>query len=137
MSGEQTCLVEPFCRKALVPASLLVAVLVALSGRYGFHRDELYFIESAKHAAWGYVDNPSITPMIGWLSQHVFGDSLSGLRALPAIEAGAIVVIVTAIAREVGATRSAQLLTAIVTATSSFVFAIGHLLTTPTFDVLM
>src|SRR3989449_9563540 len=32
-----------------------------LSGRYGYFRDELYFLDCARHLAWGYVD---MAPMI-------------------------------------------------------------------------
>jgi hypothetical protein len=123
-------------RPVAVPALVVGGVLMVVSARYGFHRDELYFIESAKHQAWGYIDNPSLTPAIGWLSRRLFGDSLFGLRVIPAMEVVALVVVVAAIARELGGDRSAQMLAAIVTATSALVLAIGHLLTTPTFDVL-
>lgn len=124
-------------RRVYGPAVSLTVLLLVVSARYGFHRDELYFIESAKHPAWGYIDNPSLTPMIGWLSRRLFGDSLFGLRVIPALEAGLIVVCVSMVARELGGERRAQLLTAVITATAGFIDAIGHLLTTPTFDVLI
>ena len=41
------------------------------------------------HSAWGYIDNPSLTPAVGWLSQRLFGDSALGLRVLPAVEVDA------------------------------------------------
>ncbi|CAN5630336.1 glycosyltransferase family 39 protein [soil metagenome] len=120
-----------------LPAVSVVAVLLAYAGRYGFHRDELYFIESMRHPAWGYIDNPSLTPAIGWVSRQLFGDSLVGLRVLPALEVGVLVVVVAVLARELGADRFAQRLAAVLAATSSFFLAIGHLLTTPTLDVLI
>jgi 4-amino-4-deoxy-L-arabinose transferase-like glycosyltransferase len=112
-------------------------VLLVLAPRYGFHRDELYFMTNAKHPAWGYVDHPPITPMMGWLSQQLFGDTVFGLRALTALVAAFIVIASAAVCAELGGDASATLLTAIATATTATVLAFGHMLTTPTVDVLV
>jgi hypothetical protein len=34
-------------------AAVLVAVLLLVAGRYGYHRDELYFLVASRHLAWG------------------------------------------------------------------------------------
>ncbi len=64
---------------------LKVATHVALIERYGYHRDELYFIECSKQLAWGYVDHPPLVPWIAALAGVLFDFSLFGLRILPAI----------------------------------------------------
>ncbi len=118
-------------------ASATVAVaLLATASRYGFHRDELYFMANAEHPAWGYVDHPPLTPMFGRLSQQLFGDSVFGLRVLPALAAAGVVALAAAISREVGGGDGARVLAAWATATTVIVLASGHMLTTPTLDVL-
>ncbi|MBV9028381.1 MAG: hypothetical protein JO311_07150, partial [Candidatus Eremiobacteraeota bacterium] len=41
---------------------------LALAHRFGYYRDEFYFIDCAKHLAWGYVDQPPLAPFVAWLS---------------------------------------------------------------------
>ena len=69
-------------------AAAHVAVHLAFSARYGYHRDELYFLATARHLAWGFVDQPPLTPAVAWLAQALFGDSLVGLRLLPVLATG-------------------------------------------------
>src|SRR5215831_8043276 len=98
---------------SLVPmlaiAGVGVVVLMLTAGRYGYHRDELYFLACARHMAWGFVDQPPITPAIAWLSQTVAPDSLVALRVIPALIYGALVVLAALTARELGANRNGQL----------------------------
>src|SRR5262245_27572259 len=110
---------HPFARwPVLGVAATGVAVLVAFSTRYGYHRDELYFLATSRHLTWGFVDQPPFVPALAWLSHAVFGDSLAGLRLLPALAYGATVVLTARIAREFGAARFGQILAALCAATA-------------------
>ena len=79
---------------------------------YGFFRDELYFIMCGRHPAWGYVDQPPLTPLLAAGTQ-VFGHSLFLLRLIPAICATATVYIACLFVTELGGGTFAQILTAI------------------------
>ena len=117
-------------------AGALTAVLVALGGRFGFHRDELYFIAAGHHPAWGYPDQPPLVPLLaaGWSS--VVADNLWAFRLVPALVAGAIVVVGSLTSRAMGGTRAEQVATAVATAVCALVGAAGPLFSTTTFDVL-
>lgn len=54
------------------------------NARYGFFRDELYFIICGLHPRWGYVDQPPLVPLLAAVTQ-VFGHSLWLLRIVPAL----------------------------------------------------
>lgn len=107
-----------------------------VSTRYGWHRDELYFLEASKHLDWGFVDQPPFTPFVAWLANRVAPGNLAVLRLLPAIAAGATAVLGGVLARELGAGRRTQILSTAAVAGSGFLLGVGHLLATATFDLL-
>lgn len=77
-------------------------------GQYGWFRDELYYVASTDHLAFGYVDHPPLSIALLALTRFFTGDSLYLLR-LPAVAAGvASIALVCLAARELGGGRFAQ-----------------------------
>jgi 4-amino-4-deoxy-L-arabinose transferase-like glycosyltransferase len=109
---------------------------MAVSARYGYHRDELYFLAAGHHLAFGYVDQPALTPLLARISTAVFGNSLAGLRVIPALALAGLVVITAVLSRMLGAGRTGQLLAALATATCAEYLGTAHLLTTTVPDFL-
>src|SRR5579872_6535136 len=119
-----------------VVAAAQFAVLAATSTRYGFHRDEMYFIVAGSHPAFGYPDQPPLVPLLSWLMHELAPGSLLVLRLPSALAAGATTILAALVAREVGGRRRAQVIAAGCTASSGFALAVGHFVTTTTFDLL-
>jgi len=123
---------------ALLPvtavAGLLTALLIALSGRYGYHRDELYFIQAGRHLAWGYPDQPPLVPLIARLMTDLAPGSIVLLRLPSALAAGMLVLLTGLLTRELGGRRTAQVLAGGVVALAPVVTGASHLLSTTTFD---
>jgi 4-amino-4-deoxy-L-arabinose transferase-like glycosyltransferase len=126
----------PFDRRVIAVGAAVFAVLLAVSTRYGFHRDELYFIECARHLQASYVDQPVLTPLLAWVSTKLFGVSLLALRMWPALAAWATVVLAGLTAREFGGGRRAQLLAAVAVATMPVMVGADHLFGPTAFDIL-
>ncbi len=119
----------------LAVAGLMIAGLLALSGQYGFHGDEMYYVVAGQHPAFGYVDQPPLTPLLSATSVALLGVSPTAVRVLPALEMALIVVLVALTARDLGGSRRAQVLAAITAALSGYLGA-GHLDTTTDPDLL-
>ncbi|MGH3301587.1 MAG: glycosyltransferase family 39 protein [Streptosporangiaceae bacterium] len=119
----------------LAVAGLLTVVLIAFSARYGFHRDELYFIAAGKHLAWGYPDQPPFVPLVARLMTGLAPGSLVLLRLPSSIAGGSLVFLTGLLTRELGGRRTAQTLAAAVIALAPVVAGASHLLSTTTFDL--
>ena len=96
---------------ALVFAKLLLHG--AAINQYGYFRDELYYLASTEHLAWGYVEHPPFSIAILALVRTAFGDSLMALRFVPALVGAATMCVTGLIARQLGGGRFAQGLAAL------------------------
>lgn len=110
------------------------ALLLLVSPRYGFHRDELYFIVAGRRLDWGYVDQPPLTPLVARAAESVFGTSPFALRILPALAVALVALLAALMARRFGAGRSGQVFAAFVVGFVGVLLGEGHLLSTAVFD---
>ncbi len=99
-------------------AGFKLALNVAFHGRYGYFRDELYYIACSDHLAWGYVDQPPLCALILAVTRWLFGDSLYAIRFVPALAGAGVVVLAGSMARLLGGKKFAQLLAAAAAALS-------------------
>lgn len=119
---------------ALAAVKLLAHMVFA--SHYGIFRDELYFLACAEHLDWGYVDQPPLIAAIAWMARHAFGESLLGLRFLPALAGAGKVVLAGLLARSFGGGRFAQGLAALAVVVAPIFLGIDHLLTMNAFEPL-
>jgi hypothetical protein len=97
----------------LALAAVKLALSLAVVGRYGYFRDELYYLASTRHLALGYVDHPPFSIALLALIRGVFGDSLLALRIVPMLAGAVLVVVAGCIAFELGAGGFGQFLAAL------------------------
>ncbi len=120
----------------MIAAGLLCVALLlhgATAWRYGYFRDELYFIACSKHLAWGYVDQPPLVAVAAWLSAPA-GYQLLALRALPVLAAAGTVYLSAMLAKELGGGRFAQFLAGLATLFLPAYLLLGSTLTTTSFE---
>jgi 4-amino-4-deoxy-L-arabinose transferase-like glycosyltransferase len=97
----------------LAGGAAAAALELPFIGRYGWDRDELYFLSAGRHPALGYVDFPPLTAWIAWLVHAVAGNSLVALR-LTCLAAGiGVIVLIALMVRELGGGWRAQLVAAL------------------------
>jgi hypothetical protein len=118
-------------RTAWIAGGLTLLFHVLGNAHYGFFRDELYFIGCGRHPDWGYVDEPSLGPLLSAASQ-AFGQSLFMLRLVAAVCAAAAVFITCLLVDEFGGGTFAQLLAAICVALAPVLASYGMKVSTDT-----
>lgn len=127
---------QPIAWLSVSSAILVVgAVLAATASGYGYHRDELYFL--MLKPAWGYVDQPPLTPLLARAAVNLFGAHPGTLR-IPAVVCVAVAILLSAlIARELGGGRLAQAFAAWGYAVTTGALITGHVLSTATVDLVL
>ena len=93
---------------ALCAAKLLLHVFTSVR-HYGYFRDELYYLDMARHLDWGYVDAAPLVAVYAKIAL-LMGGSLAALRILPALAGAALIALTILIVRELGGNRYAQFL---------------------------
>jgi len=112
-----------------------VAVELAVSGRYGFQQDELYFIVAGHHLGFGYVDQPPLVPLLTRITD-ILGISPTAIRVIPALAGGAVVVAAAKFAALFGAGRFGRVLAALAAACAPIVIGATHIGNTTPLDLL-
>ncbi len=128
-------------RKSDLAILFAIAAAIALlhlltNNRYGFHRDELQFLSDARHLDWGFVAYPPFTPFIERIGLSLFGLSMVGLRLFSVLAQAAVIVLAGLMAKELGGSRFAQVMTAIAAAFSPLPLFQGTEFQYSSFDLL-
>jgi hypothetical protein len=115
-------------RRDLAPvlgmAAGVLVVHIVLSGRYGFHHDELYLLASGRHPALGYVDQPPVVPLVARGLTLALGEHLWPLRVVAGVAHAGLVVVVALVAGALGGRQRALVLAGLAAAvTPGFVAA--------------
>jgi hypothetical protein len=90
------------------PALATLGAHLLVAGRYGYFRDELYYLAAGRHPAAGYVEFPPFVAALAALVARVAPGSLVALHVPPALAAAGLVLLTGLLARELGGGRFAQ-----------------------------
>jgi 4-amino-4-deoxy-L-arabinose transferase-like glycosyltransferase len=116
-------------------SALKLALALPLLGRYGWDRDELYFLQASRHLAPGYVDFPPMTALVGRVVLEICGPSLVALR-LTGVLAGMLTIVLIALCvRELGGGLRSQLVGSLAFALTPFGLGLGVLFHPTMLDV--
>ena len=114
--------------------TLLVHFLT--NSRYGYFRDELYYLICSQRLDFGYVDQPPLSLLLLRLSRVLLGDSLFAIRFLPAVAGAATVALSGLIARELGGRSWAVALSCTASLCALIFLAVGNFFSMNAFEPL-
>ena len=128
---------QPLARGTLLAlVAVKLAIHLPLLGRYGYFRDELYFLDCGRHLAWGYVD---LAPLIAWVARVLLelGGALPLLRLVSAVAGAALVALTVVLAQRLGGGRFAQALAGIAVIVAPIFLASSSLFSMNVFEPLI
>jgi hypothetical protein len=134
--GDERWPVDPLDTRVvglLVVTKLLVHLVSA--GRYGYFRDELYFLDCGRHLDWGYVDCAPLIAVYAKIAL-LLGGSLPVLRTIAALAGAARVALTMVLVRELGGGRFAQTLAGLCALAAPIYLAADSILTMNGFESL-
>jgi hypothetical protein len=106
------------------------------NGRYGYFRDELYYIACARRLDLGYVDQPPLSILLLRLSEICLGDSLFAIRLLPALAGAATVALTGLLAHALGGRTWAIAVGCAAILCALFYLAVGNFFSMNAFEPL-
>lgn len=118
-------------------AAFALLIHCATNSRYGYFRDELYFLACGDHLDWGYADH---APMIAWvarLSRVLLGDSVPAIRLASAVSSALTVWLAGLLAIEFGGRRTAVAVACLCTLIAPILLAVGNILTMVAFEPVL
>lgn len=135
----------PLARRLLVAdlsvpfylACVKVLIHLPFITRYGYFRDELYYLACARRLDWGYVDQPPLSIALLALVRATLGDALWAIRLVPVLAGGLTVFMVGLLARELGGGRFAQGMAALAAVIAPVYLGTNHFFSMNSFDLLI
>ena len=121
-------------RAPLLIALFTIALHLAIAGRYGWFRDEMYFLACGRRLAWGYVDQPPLVPLLSRIAYALGGGHLALYRLPAAVAHGAAVFLSGRLAQRLG---GGAVLSCACVALAPIFAVEGHLLTMNAFEPLL
>lgn len=108
---------QNFIRSFSDPVTISIALLsivihLLVANNLEYHRDELLYFALGQHPAAGYASVPPLIGWIAWIMQKVFGQSVFAVRLFPALLGGALIILTSSLAKELGGSKYASFLTA-------------------------
>jgi len=124
-------------RAALLALVIMKLVLHAFAApHYGYFRDELYYLASTEHLAWGYVEHPPLSIALLAVWRAISGDSLPALRALPALAGAGQMLLAAVFTRRLGGGAFAAILAATCVLAAPVYLGTQHVYSMNAFDQL-
>jgi len=124
-------------RPLLIIAAVCGLMHLALITRYGFFRDELYYLACAHHLDWGYVDHPPLSVFVAKLFTGLLGEHLWALRLPGTLAAMTIATLYGVIASRFGGDKTAQSLAAIFGGFAPVIAVVTHLYSMNGLDIML